>query len=639
MSYTVLARRYRSDNFDQVVGQEPIARTLRNALATGRIAHAYLFTGTRGVGKTSMARLLARALNCPDTLPGCPRLPGDFEYPPKDVQERMAQAIMRGEDLNVIEIDGASNNSVDNARQLIANASLAPTGPARFKIYIIDEVHMLSTAAFNALLKTMEEPPAHVKFILCTTEPHKVPVTIQSRCQRFDFRNIPTSLIARRLKEILAAEKIEADENLVFQVARLGNGSMRDALSLLDRLIAASSDGRLTEQLLQEILGLPPQERLAELVDCLARQDIAGALKAVGELLDQGISQDQLLDGLIERLRTLMLIRACGLDSPLVELPSEPAEIRQRAQRQAEQFDVPVLVYMIALCENVQRTGKSSSHPRALLEAAVVRMALAERFGDLRSLLESSGTGAAAGAKKKVSETQEAGRTLPAAENRAGGVGRGEEGRAVSSLPGHRQAIQVETDRTREQEEPFGGRIEAERVGVPAAAGQTGEVWSAVLASVAGKAPLSWVGALELARLEGGQACLALKPGRRELYSFVAMPARKEQLANLLKSVLGRPVRVEILPPTADVNRGAAEASQAVQSQTKADWRTAAKLPMVQEVMEVFDAQIVEVYSECQGPAASTEEREAEPRPRRTGPVPERIELEETGPLEEEEDA
>jgi len=229
-SYTVLARRYRSRTFDEVVGQESISRTLQNAISTGRTAHAYLFCGTRGVGKTSMARIFARALNAHG-----------------QVQAReIGDAIMRGEDIDVVEIDGASNRGIDDARDLIAGAGIAPARSA-YKIYIIDEVHMLTTPAFNALLKTMEEPPAHVKFILCTTEAHKVPATIQSRCQRFDFRNIAATKIAGHLKDVLAKESIAADDAAVMQVARLANGSMRDGLSLLDRLVAASGDSRITQ--------------------------------------------------------------------------------------------------------------------------------------------------------------------------------------------------------------------------------------------------------------------------------------------------------------------------------------------------------------------------------------------------------
>lgn len=397
MAYTVLARRYRSQSFGDVVGQEPIAQTLKNAIQAGRVAHAYLFTGTRGVGKTSMARIFARALNAPDTVPDAPKAT-DAEYPEVDVQQRMAEAIMRGDDLNVIEIDGASNNSVDQARQLIANAGLSPTGNALYKVYIIDEVHMLSGAAFNALLKTMEEPPSHVKFILCTTEPHKVPATIQSRCQRFDFRNIPTQQIAEHLKAVLEREQIDAEEQVVWQVARLGNGSMRDSLSLLDRLIATGVSP-LTAQTLEEMLGLPDQQLVIELVDALAAGDVGATLTKTGDLLARGISQDQLVEVLIERFRQLMLIAACGPDSELVELAEDA---RQAAADQAGRFDAAGLTYMIALCDSLQRNAKSSPNPRALLDAGLVRLALAEKMADVTALLAGGNGRAAAGASGPV---------------------------------------------------------------------------------------------------------------------------------------------------------------------------------------------------------------------------------------------
>ena len=351
------------------------------------------------MGKTSLARIFARALNAPDTIPDCPKPPGakPGDYPPLDVQQRMADAIMRGDDLNVIEIDGASNNSVDQARQLIAGSGLSPTANARYKIYIIDEVHMLSTQAFNALLKTMEEPPEHVKFILCTTEVHKVPVTIQSRCQRFDFRNISAARIAAHLRDVLNQEKLKADDQVLWQVARLGNGSMRDALSLLDRLIATGVQP-LTGEVLEQMLGLPATERVGTLVEALAGGDVAAALRQAAQLLDSGIAQDQLLEVLIDRLRQLMIIAACGESSDLVELADSA---RSAAAAQAKAFDVPALVYMIALCESLQRSARTSSNPRALLDATMVRLALAEKMADINAILRSEVPAAASGEKKK----------------------------------------------------------------------------------------------------------------------------------------------------------------------------------------------------------------------------------------------
>ena len=230
MSYRVLARRYRSETFDEVVGQAAVTQTLKNAIKTDRVSHAYLFTGTRGVGKTTMARILAKALNCLS-----------FDQPTVEPCNECESclAVSQGEDIDVIEIDAASHTGVEHMRELRQNAIYRP-GRARFKIYIIDEVHMLSTSAFNALLKTLEEPPEHVKFILATTEPNKILTTILSRCQRFDFRNISVSDIAGQLEHVLSSEGIEAEEAVIRRVARLANGSMRDALSLLDQLISVA---------------------------------------------------------------------------------------------------------------------------------------------------------------------------------------------------------------------------------------------------------------------------------------------------------------------------------------------------------------------------------------------------------------
>lgn len=385
MSYTVLARRYRSQSFDEVIGQESIARTLQNAIKTDRVAHAYLFCGTRGVGKTTMARLFAKALNG-----------GSAE---------VDKAIMNGQDTDVIEIDGASNNSADAARDLIANSIYRPLR-GKYKIYIIDEVHMLSPAAFNVLLKTMEEPPSHVKFILCTTDPHKVLPTIRSRCQLFEFRNIATSLIAKHVADIIKEEKYTAEPEFIHQVAVLGNGSMRDALTVLERL-TAQGDKKLTLKLLEELMGLPDRALLGKLIDSLGEGKADAALELGNDLLSKGTSIDQVIESLLSRLRDLMILAACGPETNLVELSDIGR--KEEAQR-AQQFDAAGIVHMIALCENVQRATKSSSVPRALFDALLVRLAMTEKLADVTAIVAGK------------SATSSAGSARPAMAGAAGGT-------------------------------------------------------------------------------------------------------------------------------------------------------------------------------------------------------------------------
>ena len=373
MAYTVLARKYRSQRFEEVVGQDPIAQTLKNAIKSDRVAHAYLFAGTRGVGKTTIARIFAKALNCqssegPTAEPCC--------------KCDSCVAVNLGEDIDVMEIDGASNNGVEEVRKLRENAIYRPAR-SRLKIYIIDEVHMLSTSAFNALLKILEEPPNHVKFIFATTEPNKVIATIQSRCQRFDFANINPSLIAEQLKFILKQEKIKYEEELILPLAKMANGSMRDGLSLLDRLISTGAE-LLTAGLLEEFLGCPNSEKVYNLVERIGDNDAGETLSAIEELIVGGVGEVQVVDSLVDCMRDLMVLKSTSTDSELLVLT---AEQRKRAGELAEKFDIAGLIYNITTLEKLRWTVKNSDTPRALLEACLLRLALSEHFLNVDGLI------------------------------------------------------------------------------------------------------------------------------------------------------------------------------------------------------------------------------------------------------------
>ena len=389
--YLVLARKYRSTTFDEVVGQEAICRTLVNAIKTGRVHHAYLFTGTRGVGKTTTARILAKALNClsvdEPTAEPCGKCDACI-------------AIGRGDDMDVVEIDGASNRGIDEIRELRANAIFRPAR-CRHKIYYIDEVHMLTKEAFNALLKTLEEPPDHVKFIFATTEVEKVPATIVSRCQRFDFRNIPTREIAAHLKAICEAEKVQADDDALFRISRAAAGSMRDGLSLLDQLLAAGPT--VTDADVVRVLGTPPDERMLAMATAVADSSAAAALGELNAVLASGVSLWTAAAALGDVFRNLMIASACGPDSELIEMPEQQRKVIGELSKR---FSMPTLVQSVGICQSVLRAIRGSSVARALVEAALVRLADAEKFVDPASLierLESIATGRGMTGEKKKS--------------------------------------------------------------------------------------------------------------------------------------------------------------------------------------------------------------------------------------------
>jgi len=370
-SYTVFARRYRPQRFEDVVGQDHVVQSLRNAIRLNRIAQAYLFCGTRGVGKTSIARIYAKCLNCVN---------GPTEEPCQTCD--ICQSIALGQDVDVIEIDGASNNGVEQVRELRQNAPLRPSR-ARFKIYYIDEVHMLSIGAFNALLKTLEEPPPHVKFFFATTEPNKIPITVLSRCQRYDFAGITPEVIAGSLGEICAREQVEAEPEALQVVARRASGSLRDAQSLLDRLLASGSP-RLTVEVVHALLGTASDERLLEMIEAVASHDPAKALLLAEQSAGQGVQPAELLSGLIDFVRDALML-AVGAESML--LATSP---RQRPQLKRIVADWPVdsILAALQILSECRTRMRGSLHGRILLELGLVRVARLENLTELGTLVE-----------------------------------------------------------------------------------------------------------------------------------------------------------------------------------------------------------------------------------------------------------
>ncbi len=359
MSYLVLARKWRPQRFDEVVGQNHVTKTLSNAIQMDRVAHAFVFSGVRGVGKTSLARILAKALNCENgpTVTPC----GECNS---------CKMIAAGTAVDVIEIDGASNNSVDDIRDLRETVPYKPV-VGKLKIYVIDEVHMLSTSAFNALLKTLEEPPPHVKFIFATTEAHKIPVTILSRCQRYDFRRIPTKAIIERIATILEAENIRADEQALALIGREAEGSMRDALSILDQVLAAGEE-ELTVGGVADLLGVVDGQVLYDLSSAILGKDARRTLEIVRDVDNQGYDTSTFAKGLLEHLRNLVVAGVCQGDPSVLDLPDEEAS---ELAEQATSVSTDTLHRLFKHFSEAYEAIARSSHPRILLETSLARLA------------------------------------------------------------------------------------------------------------------------------------------------------------------------------------------------------------------------------------------------------------------------
>ncbi len=374
MSYMALYRKWRPDEFEEVKGQEHVVTTLKNQIIHDRIGHAYLFCGTRGTGKTTVAKLFAKAVNC--------------EHPLEDGSPcnecATCKSISSGNSLDVIEMDAASNNGVDNIRDIRENVQYSPT-VGKFKVYIIDEAHMLSGGAFNALLKTLEEPPSYVIFILATTESHKIPITIRSRCQKYDFRRIGLDVIYERLMELLQREEIEAEEKAIRYVAKVADGSMRDALSLLDQCISYYLGQTLTYEKVLEVLGAVDVEIFSDLMRQVVKGNTTQALSIIDDVIWQGRELSQFVNDFTWYMRNLLLIKSSDVLSDQLDLSADNLDSMKQI---ADEVEMPALMRYIRVFSELSTQIRYATQKRVTLELAVIKLTTPQMEVDTESILE-----------------------------------------------------------------------------------------------------------------------------------------------------------------------------------------------------------------------------------------------------------
>ena len=556
MATQALYRRWRPQTFDEVIGQEHVVQTLRNALASGRVAHAYLFTGPRGTGKTSVARILAKAVNC---------LAPQDQRPCNECH--ICRAMSDGSHLDLVEIDAASNTGVDDVRDLREKINFAPN-EARRKVYVIDEVHMLSNAAFNALLKTLEEPPAHALFVLATTEPHKIPETILSRCQRFDFRRVGVEQIVAKLERICQAEGAEVERAALEAIARAATGSLRDAESLLDQVLAFA-DERITLELVQRLLGATAQETVADLVDALIAGDTARGLHRINETVDGGVDPRQLTRQLLEYLRNLLLLRTAGED-----LVNVTAEMRQRMREQAKALPPEQLTTVIRRFGEAEFNLKVQAQPQLPLELAFVEVVLSRGAREPAPIPAES---------PRVAERAAA--APPAASQPVAG--------ATTAPP----VAAAEAPDTREPAGTAPAQPVAAEEGTPVAAhvslDDVQRNWAEVLAAIRPHSRM--VEALlkdcRPVRVQGDVVTLGFfYPFHRQR---IEEPKHRTLVEQMLQRVLGARVRVEctMIEKTEEVQK----------RRPKDKYRQAVEDPVIQAAVEKFGARVVGVESTPSG--------------------------------------
>jgi DNA polymerase-3 subunit gamma/tau len=604
MEYTVLARRFRPQSFGDLLGQESIAQALRNAIAAQRVAHAYLFTGARGVGKTSTARILAKSLNCPKASAGDPCN-----------QCEICRGISVGSDVDVIEIDGASNRGIDEIRTLRANVNVKPMR-CRYKIYIIDEVHMLTKEAFNALLKTLEEPPVNVKFIFCTTDPQKVPETILSRCQRFDFGTIATETIAGCLTEIAAAEKVEVDPKAVQLVARRAAGSMRDSQSLFDQLLAFGGK-KITAADVHRLLGTAPDDRLVELGQALLDRDRARALDLLEQGLQSGVQISELTDQLLAYFRDLMVLASGAAEALLISVADEHRGV---LAKQTTAGGLQTILAALQILAETKNRMKGATFGRVLLELALVRIATLEQLDAVAELIAQlrQSKGGANPAPPSVA------RTIPAASNpsapdRAARIPPEPVSKLNEPVPADATAPRpARHDPAHPPDGPVIGMklasIEAsakvdDRIGagvatqsgqvddagraIPFEAGREGDIWSQTLALLS---DMSRTNAKNVCRTAiSGPNTLVLTFPKSYHFSkqyFERSPEQLGRIEKALEQVVGQPIRVNLTVDESIPDLPSASANVPSPVDQKVDANCD---PLVQRALSVFGAAVIRV--------------------------------------------
>jgi len=573
MAYQVIARKWRPQKFEDVTGQEVLTRTLRNAIEHGRLHHAYLFSGARGVGKTTTARLVAKALNCH-------KVDGPTATPCATTDETACPScreIAEGRSMDVLEIDAASNTGIDNVRDvIITNIGVRPARD-RYKVFIIDEVHMLSGAAFNALLKTVEEPPPGVVFIMATTEEHKVPETITSRCQLFEFRTIATAKIAERLRLIADAEKISISDEAIREIARAGEGSMRDAQSSFDQVISFAGDTIKTEDV-EKALGIAGADVLARVIKGIAENEPAEALAIVDDLVMRGHNLRNFCRDVLGHLRDLLVVKVAG-DPKLLDSSSAQAPA---LQQQAALFSESDLVRFFHSLAETEASLKDAANPRYQVEVGLVKLMEMRRLASLSDLVgRIAELEAALRTGKPPAERKTPQSTPDSSPNKAGA-------RSAAAAGSSKSASTAASEET---------TIEPGLVTARAASGAgSGSLIDQIKFALERKKRRLLIASLDGAsRAElAGDELLIFTPDARHLRETFAKPDNAKAVREACYEVCGREIRFSIKDDTGDSNEPVSPEEEARRSK-KQTRQTAAQNPTVQQVLGAFRGEIVDV--------------------------------------------